>query len=382
MLNQPVKPVRSIQASPFADVYKGKKVFITGHTGFKGSWLSLWLLQLGAIVKGYALRPYTKNDHFIATNLDNDLVSTIGDIRDYSNLKKELLDFNPEYIFHLAAQPLVRDSYLKPRDTYETNIMGTVNILNAARKLKDLKAIINITTDKCYENIEKESGYKEKEPMGGYDPYSSSKGCSELITSAYRRSFFNLDKDPLSSMLASARAGNVIGGGDWCKDRIMTDSISALMNNESIKIRNPKAVRPWQHVLEPLSGYLWLAAQAEIKNKKDYAEAWNFGPKINKLVSVQNVVEVIINNWGKGSWQDISNPNELHEAKLLNLNIEKAEKKLNWKPTLSVKESIEMTVDWYKEYNNREQSDMKDVSLSQVSKYEKIAREQKIAWTN
>ena len=363
----------------FSDIYARKKVFITGHTGFKGSWLSLWLLNLGAIVKGYSLAPYTKNDHFVAANLSNSLTSIIGDIRNYKKLKKELTEFQPDYIFHLAAQPLVRDSYLNPRDTYETNIMGTANILNIAREQNNLKALINVTTDKCYENIEKKSGYKETEPMGGHDPYSSSKGCSELVTSAYRRSFFSNQTTSNLPVIATARAGNVIGGGDWCKDRIMTDAITALINNKPIKVRNPEAIRPWQHVLEPLSGYLWLAAKSELDNKTQYAQAWNFGPKTDELISVKNVVEMVIDHWGNGSWENTSDPNNFHEAKLLHLDISKAQEKLDWSPTLTIPQSVEMTVDWYKEYNNNKQN-MREFSLEQINKYAILARKQSLAW--
>jgi CDP-glucose 4,6-dehydratase len=305
--------------------------------------------------------------------------SVIGDIRDLDKLKLEIKKFNPDYIFHLAAQPLVRDSYLNPVYTYDVNVMGTVNVLEAAKSASNLKALINVTTDKCYENIEREEGYKENESMGGYDPYSSSKGCSELVTSAFRRSFYNLNNDSRLPMIATARAGNVIGGGDWCKDRIMTDSFTSLINGKPIEVRSPDAVRPWQHVLEPLSGYLWLGAQAELANKADFAEAWNFGPELEELVSVKKVVQQVIKSWGSGSWKDTSSADQLHEAKLLHLDITKVKEKLKWAPSLSVEESIDMTVDWYKKYSV-DYINMREVSLKQIEEYSRIAMSKGIAW--
>jgi CDP-glucose 4,6-dehydratase len=362
----------------FQDIYKNKKVFITGHTGFKGSWLSLWLLELGAKVKGYSLEPYTADDHYNLLKLENSMESVIGDVRDLDKLKLEIKKFNPDYIFHLAAQPLVRDSYINPVYTYDVNVMGTVNVLEASRGAINLKSIINVTTDKCYENIERVEGYKEHEPMGGYDPYSSSKGCSELVTSSFRRSFYNSHKENNVPLVATARAGNVIGGGDWCKDRIMTDTFTSLLSNKSIEVRNPDAVRPWQHVLEPLSGYLWLGAQAELANKADFSEAWNFGPELEELVSVKKVVQQVIKIWGSGSWKDTSSAEQLHEAKLLHLDITKAKEKLKWAPSLSVDESIGMTVDWYKKYSLGNK--MREVSLNQIAEYSKIALQKNIAW--
>lgn len=364
----------------FRNFFKNKRVFITGHTGFKGSWLLLWLDYLGAKIKGYALAPYTQNDHFVAACLEKKIISVIADIRDNSKLKKEILEFEPEVIFHLAAQPLVRLSYLNPRDTYEINVMGTVNILDSIRECKSVISFINVTTDKCYENIEKEEGYKEDEPLGGYDPYSSSKGCSELVTSAYRRSFFNSSSwKGHNILIASARAGNVIGGGDWRNDRLMSDSIGALMKNKRINIRNPQAVRPWQYVLEPLSGYLWLAAQASEENYADFAGAWNFGPDLTSLVKVKDVVEFAIKYWGSGSWQEVSNREAFHEASLLHLDCTKAANKLKWKPVLDVPESIEMTVDWYK-YFFKKSGNIYDFSLNQLKNYIRRAEEKKNEW--
>jgi len=256
--------------------WKGKKVYLTGHTGFKGSWLSLWLQSMGAVVKGYSLEPNTKPNLFTEANVEENMNSEFGDIRDLNQISKSMLDFNPDILIHMAAQPLVRLSYQEPVDTYTTNVIGTVNVLEAARGCPNLKAIVSVTTDKCYENNEWDWGYRENEPMGGHDPYSSSKGCAELVTSAYRRSFFNAEN---SASLASARAGNVIGGGDWADDRLIPDILKAFEKSKPVVIRNPISTRPWQHVLEPLSGYLVLA-QELFENGKEYAEGWNFGPKM------------------------------------------------------------------------------------------------------
>ncbi len=358
----------------FNNYYHQKKVFVTGHTGFKGSWLCLWLTTLGAKAKGYALAPYTKDDHYNVIGLDSKIDSVLGDIRHYDNLKKEVDAFQPDVIFHLAAQPLVRESYLNPRETYETNVMGTVNIFEIARQLPTLQAIVNVTSDKCYDNVEKPIGYKETDPMGGFDPYSSSKGCSELVTAAYRKSFFG--QHP--ALMASARAGNVIGGGDWCKDRIIPDCIRALYNHQPIIVRNPKAVRPWQHVLEPLSGYLLLASQSA-KDAKQFSGGWNFGPDHNELVTVQQVVESVVTNWGEGSWQDTSDKNQPHEANLLNLDCTKAHNLLNWQPVLATTESVKYTIDWYKAF--KQNDNMEQVSLKQIKDYINGAQTNNIEWS-
>ena len=359
----------------FSDFYKDKKVFITGHTGFKGSWLAMWLLQLGAKVKGYSLAPYTSKDFYKVCGLDNKVNSVIADVRDYNKLQAEVNSFDPEVIFHLAAQPLVRESYSFPRETYEINVMGTVNLLEASKSLSNLKSVVVVTSDKCYENIETEKGYKETDPMGGHDPYSSSKGCTELVVSAYRNSFYQ----KLNIMLASARAGNVIGGGDWCKDRIIPDTINALVSGNPIQVRNPKAVRPWQHVLEPLSGYLTLGAKGG-KNWAKYANAWNFGPESLKLIKVKEVVELVLEYWGSGSWEDVSDPKAVHEAHLLNLDCTKAKNGLDWEPVLSTEESIQLTVDWYRIFQNAKE-DMYNFSLSQLNNYIEKARIKGIIWS-
>ena len=364
----------------FNDFYKGKRVFITGHTGFKGSWLLLWLNYLGAEIKGYALKPRTQKDHFITAGLESKAESVIADIRDFEKLQKEIKYFRPQVVFHLAAQPLVRESYVNPRETYEVNVMGTVNILEALKGCDSVLSFVNVTSDKCYENVEKEAGYQESDPLGGYDPYSSSKGCSELVTAAFRKSFFDVEKGGRHALVTSARAGNVIGGGDWCRDRIMTDSIMALMNKRSIEIRNPEAVRPWQYVLEPLSGYLWLAAQAQRSDFSSFGGGWNFGPKTSALIKVKDVVDLVVKCWGEGGWKDVSDPAAPHEARLLMLDCAKAEAKLGWQPVLDVAKSVEMTVLWYKEFADNEDR-MGPYSLGQLEEYIKTAASKNIAWT-
>lgn len=343
------------------NTYKNKKVFITGHTGFKGSWLALWLTLLGAKVKGYALEPYTDPSNFIAINLDSKVESEIGDILDREKLNKSISDFKPDIIFHLAAQPLVRLSYLEPIKTYETNVIGTLNTLEVARKCSSVKAFVNITTDKCYENIEKNYAYKENDKMGGYDMYSSSKGCSEILSASYRNSFL---KDE-GFLLATARAGNVIGGGDWSTDRLVPDCIKAINKNEDIIIRSPQAIRPWQHVLEPLSGYLTLGEKL-LEGKEEFADGFNFGPESNSILTVKDIVKKIINYYGKGNV--IIHPDtKFHEANLLMLDITKAKTKLDWHPKYNANEAIEKTVLWYKNfYANK---NMQKYSVEQIQEY-------------
>ena len=351
----------------FNGIFKGKTVLIAGHTGFKGSWLSIWLRELGANVIGYALDPYTNDDNFVVTHLSEKMNDIRGDIRDYDKLKSVFDRYNPEFVFHLAAQPLVRDSYEDPRLTYETNVMGTVNVLESARLSPSVKVIINITSDKCYENREWIWGYRESDPMGGYDPYSSSKGCSELITSAYRNSFFNPNElNEHGKSVASVRAGNVIGGGDWQVDRIIPDCIRKLQNDESIEIRNPDSIRPWQHVLEPLSGYLLLASKM-YSNPKKYCGAWNFGPDYDASITVKELVNKLIELWGSGKWIDVSNGKKVHEAKLLRLDISKAIYELNWRPKLTVYEALKYTVEWYKKY--LESKNMYDLIVKQINRF-------------
>jgi len=324
--------------------WKGKKVFLTGHTGFKGSWLSLWLQSMDAKVKGFALQPPTTPSLFSEARVAHGMESQIGDIRDAVALKESMTSFSPDVLIHMAAQPLVRYSYLNPVETYATNVMGTVNVLEAARSCKDLKAIVNVTTDKCYENREWVWGYRENEPMGGHDPYSSSKGCSELVTAAYRRSFFNI---PGNALLASARAGNVIGGGDWAEDRLIPDILRAFEKREAVVVRNPLATRPWQHVLEPLSGYLLLAEKLYLGNA-EYVGGWNFGPRDEDVQSVEWILNQMVDYWGNGAdWRLDSEP-QPHEAQLLKLDISKAASSLRWHPRWSLLQALDSIVEWHK----------------------------------
>ena len=338
----------------FNNVFKDKAVLVTGHTGFKGSWLCIWLKELGANVFGYALEPYTDKDNFVVTGLQHKVAHIIGDVRDFHELRKVFEKYQPEFVFHLAAQAIVRESYISPKETYDINVGGTVNVLECCRLTDSVSVIINVTSDKCYENKEWIWGYRESDPMGGHDPYSSSKGCSELITAAYRRSFFNPNdfKDHRKS-LSSARAGNVIGGGDWQKDRIIPDCIRALENEKPIEIRNPNATRPWQHVLEPLSGYLLLASKMYEEPHK-FCGAWNFGPNYDSIIPVGEIADKIVRFWRNGSWVDLSDKNAQHEAKLLSLDISKANSYLKWFPVWDIDKTIEKTVDWYKEYEKKD----------------------------
>lgn len=346
----------------FNNFYKGKRVLVTGHTGFKGSWLSIWLHELGAEVIGVGLEPYSERDNFVLSGIGSKIKADIrADIRDGHKMKEIFAEYQPEIVFHLAAQPLVRLSYEQPVNTYETNVMGTINVMEAIRSLNSSKGSISsnrtptvavmITTDKCYDNKEQMRGYKEDDPFGGYDPYSSSKGACEIAIQSWRRSFFNPEdygkKHTVS--LASVRAGNVIGGGDWAKDRIIPDCIRALEAGKPIDIRSPKAVRPWEHVLEPLSGYM-LLAQKMWENPKEYCEGWNFGPEQDSVLTVWEVANAIINNFGYGELKDVSDSNALHEANLLMLNIDKAKTRLGWKPRLNAKKTAILTSDWYKRY--------------------------------
>lgn len=347
----------------FLGVYKGKKVLITGHTGFKGGWLSLWLQHIGAHVSGYALDPEFSDGIFNLTGIGKNITDHRGDIRDLSSLMKVFHAEQPDIVFHLAAQPLVLESYRNPVETCDVNIMGTVNVLEAIRSTSSIKAAVMITTDKCYENRDWIWGYREDEPMGGHDPYSASKGAAELVISSWRRSFFNKNEAPL---IASARAGNVIGGGDWCENRLVPDIIRALLSNSPIELRNPNATRPWQHVLEPLSGYIKLGALL-LEGNSQYAEGWNFGPFVHEVHSVQKVVETMLKMAGKGTWINRSEGIKQHEANLLILDITKAIQRLKWMPTLSFNESIRLTLDWYLNYYNK---DVRELSLNQIKYYE------------
>lgn len=334
----------------FENFYNGKKVLITGHTGFKGSWLSIWLHELGAQVVGIAKNPNTSKDNFVLSNISEKITSLIGDIQDIEYIKQVFAKFQPEIVFHLAAQPLVRLSYEFPVETYNTNVMGTINILEAIRATKSVKVGIMITTDKCYENKEQIWGYRENESMGGHDPYSSSKGAAEIAIASWRMSFFNPEEyKKHGKSIASVRAGNVIGGGDWAKDRIIPDCIRSLEERKPIEIRFPNAVRPWQHVLEPLSGYLLLASKIWNEPTK-YCEGWNFGPKIESIVTVWEMASKVIKEYGEGQLLDFSDSSALHESKLLMLDISKAKFKINWEPKMNIDQTISLTIDWYKKY--------------------------------
>ena len=343
------------------DFWQGKRVFLTGHTGFKGSWLSLWLVSLGAKVKGYALSPPTSPSLFIEANIDSIIDSQIADIRDQDTLHESMTKFSPDILIHMAAQPLVRYSYDAPIETYEVNVIGTAKVLEVARSCPNLKAIVNITTDKCYENDERAEGYKEDDPMGGYDPYSSSKGCAELVASSYRRSFLQ----DQGVGLASVRAGNVIGGGDWADDRLIPDILRSFENGSPVVIRNPKATRPWQHVLEPLSGYLILT-QGLYEEQKKYAEGWNFGPNEQDVKPVDWILDKMILKWPNSSWKLDSNSSP-HEAGFLKLDISKAKSKLGWSPVWGLSQTLEKIISWHQAWLNKE--DMQVICLTEIKEY-------------
>ncbi len=343
------------------NTYKGTRVFISGHTGFKGAWLAFWLNILGARVKGYALEPYTNPSLYNILDLENTIESEIGNILNSDKLNKSIRDFQPDIIFHLAAQPLVRQSYIDPVNTYETNVIGTLNVLEAARKCKSIKAFVNITTDKCYENIEKDYAYKETDKMGGYDMYSSSKACSEILSASYRNSFLKEN----GFLLATVRAGNVIGGGDWSNDRLVPDCIKAITTDKEIIIRSPKSVRPWQHVLEPLSGYLALGEQL-LNGNKEFAQGYNFGPENTSVLTVEDIVKLVIKYYGQGNVV-IKPDTNFHEACLLMLDITKAKTELNWHPKYNAEQAIEKTISWYKNYYSN--TDMKIFTSKQIEEY-------------
>ncbi len=348
--------------------WQNKRVFVTGHTGFKGSWLSLWLQHMGAKVKGYSLTPPTEPNLFQVANVAEGMASEIGDIRDDQQLLKSISTFKPEIVFHLAAQPLVRLSYSEPVETYSTNVMGTVYILEAVRQVGGVKALINITSDKCYDNKEWVWGYREHEAMGGYDPYSNSKGCAELVTASYRNSFFNPAKYAQhGTAVATVRAGNVIGGGDWALDRIVPDILRAFTASKLLVIRNPTAIRPWQHVLEPLSGYLLLAEKLYDAEGK-YAESWNFGPNESDATSVQNIVEKIKLLWGERSGgQLLDETKHPHEAHYLKLDCSKAKMQLGWWPRWSLDTTLDYIVKWHQAWLSGEK--MRHYTINEINDY-------------
>ena len=355
--------------------YAGKKVFVTGHTGFKGSWLITWLHLLGATVKGYALQPENEKGIFNIISPHLNIESVIADIRDKQKLQQEIISFQPDFIFHLAAQPLVRRSYEIPAETFEVNAIGTANLLEAVIHLQKKCTTVIVTTDKVYENKERNISYKENNRLGGYDPYSASKACTELVTKSFHKSFFNPDSyrdkniETHNKALATARAGNVIGGGDYNKDRIIPDIINHLRSGEPIPVRNQNAVRPWQHVLEPLSGYLMLAALLDNPNSygdKKLSAAYNFGPKKKDHLTVEKLVNIAIDCWGTGDWKNISDVSQPHEAGILKLNINRAKKELNWRPKLNSKEAIQWTIDWYKQPTEM----LFDYTIAQIKSYQ------------
>jgi CDP-glucose 4,6-dehydratase len=360
----------------FGDIYRGKKVLVTGHTGFKGSWLSFWLTSLGADVYGYSLDAPSEPNH--AGVLDLDIHNEHWDIRDLDELSAFVGEIRPDIVFHLAAQSLVRPSYKDPVETFSTNFMGTLHLFEACRKTPSVRAIVNVTSDKCYENKEWIWGYRENDRMGGYDPYSASKGTVELLTNSYRNSFFNVKKfgDSHDLLLASARAGNVIGGGDWATDRLVPDLVRAAAAGETVTIRNPLATRPWQHVLEPLSGYLTLGWQL-LEKKVEYADGWNFGPDPESNGSVGEVVDAASRLWPAITPSHGSFPDEHHEANLLMLDCSKANKLLKWRPVWAFDETLEKTIGWYRAYYENHQVRTQE----HLQDYIRDAREKKLIWT-
>jgi len=355
--------------------WKNRNVLITGNTGFKGSWLSLWLQMLGAHVAGYSLSVPTKPSLYELCNLEDIVNTTFADIRNMDSLNNTFKKVKPEVVFHMAAQPLVRKSYVDPVDTYSTNVMGTVNLLESVRVSDSVKSVIIVTSDKCYENREWAWGYRENDPVGGFDPYSSSKGCAELVTNAYKNSFFNIRNYKKHGIgVASVRAGNAIGGGDWADDRLVTDIMNSITKSEAVLIRNPKAIRPWQHVLEPLSGYIEVAERL-YENGKDYSESWNFGPYDDDAKPVEWVVKTLCLLWGKEASYVIDTNEHPHEAHYLKLDCSKARMKLNWYPLWKLETTLQKIIDWYKSYKNKE--DIRIVTLKQIKDFQeqKIGRE-------
>ena len=355
----------------FGDVFRGRSVWLSGHTGFKGAWLAEWLLQLGAKIHGYALAPNTQPSLFEQLDLTVRLAHELNDVRDAVAVTHSIQQAQPDFVFHLAAQPLVRLSYAQPVETYATNVMGTVHVLEALRSLKKPCAAVFITTDKCYENREWIYGYREEDPLGGYDPYSSSKAAAEIVIGAYRRSFFQ--NHPVK--IASARAGNVIGGGDWASDRIIPDCIRALQSNHPIPVRNKVATRPWQHVLEPLSGYLWLAAclTSDLRPLTSaLTSAFNFGPTHESNRTVAELVEEILKHW-PGRWEDKTVTRAVHEANLLQLSTDKAHALLGWRPVWNFPTAVEQTVGWYRQPS-------RDLTVRQITRYVTAAQKLGLPW--
>lgn len=358
----------------FQNVFSNKKILITGDTGFKGSWLAIWLNQLGAEVYGYALPPKNKFENFVLCGLDKKINHLDGDIRNLEKLQNYFIKVSPDFAFHLAAQPLVLESYKNPHYTFETNILGTVNFFEAVRNTPSIKVALNITSDKCYQNNEWVWGYRENDPMGGSDPYSASKSCSELVTNSYLNSFF---KDNSQCAIASARAGNVIGGGDWAKDRIVPDFFRSILKKEKLIVRNPNATRPWQHVLEPLGGYLLLASKLFLEGSK-FSGGWNFGPSDNLTYKVSELINSIIKYLGKGDVSFIDNPEKPQEANMLKLDISKSNLNLKWKSVLNFNQLIEFTINGYKAQLNNE--NLLEERVKQIDVYCNIAKLNNCSW--
>ncbi|WP_332862627.1 CDP-glucose 4,6-dehydratase [Janthinobacterium svalbardensis] len=351
-----------------AAFWQGKRVFLTGHTGFKGGWLSLWLQQLGADVTGYALEAPTTPSLFEVAGVARGMVSIIGDVRDGEALKRAMAQARPEIVIHMAAQPLVRYSYVNPVETYATNVMGVVNLLEAVRATPGVRSVVNVTSDKCYENREWPWGYRENEAMGGYDPYSNSKGCAELVTAGYRSSFFNAEKYAEHGIaLGSGRAGNVIGGGDWAMDRLIPDMLRAIGAGQPVMIRNPHSIRPWQHVLEPLSGYLTLAEKLYTEGPV-HAEGWNFGPHDTDAKPVEWIIERMTQEWGAGASWSLDGQNHPHEATYLKLDCSKARGQLGWHPRWDIGQTIAKIVEWHKAFDQG--LDMRELSQAQITTYQ------------
>jgi len=355
----------------WAQTFAGRSALVTGHTGFKGSWLTIWLHRLGAKVTGYALPPPTEPSNFVASGVQDLLrAHHEADVRDATRLERAIREADPDFIFHLAAQALVRESYQAPRETFETNVMGTVNVLEAVRKSGRPCVVVVVSSDKCYENREQVWGYREIDPMGGHDPYSASKGAAELVVASYRRSFFPPDRIAQHGVkLASVRSGNVIGGGDWSQDRIVTDMVRSLAAGRAVPIRSPQAVRPWQHVLEPLSGYLTLAARMLESDDPRWCQAWNFGPLPGEELTVSQLTDLMLRAWGEGRWQDVSDPGQFHEARVLLLSIEKALHELKWRPRWCLSEAVRRTAEWYRTFY-RGAGSMLNACLSDIAAYE------------
>jgi len=365
----------------FQGIFKNKTVFVTGHTGFQGSWLSLWLKLLGANVIGYSLEPPTKPSLFESLDLQNEMTHIIADIRDKKKLSDSLKTHKPDFVFHLAAQSLVRISYEKPLETFETNVIGTVNVLESIRNCTSVRSCIIMTSDKCYDN-KTHRPHLEDDPMGGYDPYSASKGSAELAVSAYRNSFFGNNRSSNCVEIATTRVGNVIGGGDWAKDRIIPDSIRSICDQENIHIRNPNFIRPWQYVLEPLSGILWLATKMYLEPNK-FSGAWNFGPSVTQEhISVKELVSVILEKWNSNVGLEIDkNSNDLYESPSLTIDSSKSKKYLGWENIFSIEEAIDATVLWYKKFINVD-TDIQQFTTRQIDNYIAKAKEKNLIWAN